>query len=422
MAKDFIFPDVGEGITEGVVIRWRVKEGDAVKEHDVLAEIETDKAVAEIPSPFSGIILKIHHNAGDTVHVGEALVTIGGKGEKAPVSNTSKRKSEMARKSVSVVGELEEADESPNIEKATEKESGSRKLALPVVRNLAKELGVNLDDVKGTGKDGRITENDVREATKPAQDIGEKLTEIIVKRKYDFYGYVDRVPLKGMRKIIAVNMAHSASQAVHVTHFEEADVTDLAAHREKEKAKAEQKGIKLTYLPFIVRAVVESLKNHPYLNASMEKEEIILKKYYNIGIAVDTGDGLIVPNIKRAETKSILDMAREIHELSEKVKSRRFDLSETQGGTFTITNVGAIGGVFATPITNPPEAAILAVGAIREKPVAIGGKITIRKIMPMSLSFDHRITDGAEAARFTNELKGYLEDIDFFLMEKTESA
>ena|SRR3989338_3975336 len=413
MVKDFIFPDVGEGITEGVVVKWRVKEGDVIKEHDVLAEIETDKAVAEIPSPFSGVVLKIHHQAGDTVHVGEVLVTIGEKGEKIPV-----------RKSVSVVGTLEEAEDTPTTGskvKPTTKQSNG-KLALPAVRNLAKELGVNLDDVRGTGKDGRITENDVREATTLERDSGEKMTEITVKRKYDFYGYVDRVPLKGMRKAIAVNMARSASQAVHVTHFEEVDVTDLVAHREKEKARAEQKGIKLTYLPFIVRAVVESLKNHPYMNATMEEEEIILKKYYNIGIAVDTGDGLIVPNIKRAETKSIMDMAREIHDLSEKVKSRRFDRSETQGGTFTITNVGAIGGVFATPITNPPECAILAVGAIREKPVVIGGKIVIRKIMPLSLSFDHRITDGAEAARFVNELKGYLEDIDFFLMEKTESA
>lgn len=422
MAVEFKFPDVGEGIAEGEIVRWKVREGDTVKEHDVIAEIETDKAVVEIPSPQNGVILKLHHMEGDTVKVGETLVTIGERGERV-VPNAEKKKS------VSVVGQLEEApDEAPvqvpttqsqtTVPTAAETVKKDEVLVLPAVRKLAKELGVELGSVKGTGNNARITEQDVRDAAHEEPRSDEKVVSIKVTKKYDFYGYVERVPFKGLRKSIANNMVISESTAVHVTHFDEADVTDLVAHREKEKLKAQEKGVKLTYTPFIMKAVVEALKNHPYLNASLEEDEIVLKKYYNIGIAVDTGDGLIVPNIKRAEIKSIVDMAKEVQELAEKVKTRKFDLAETKGGTFTITNVGAIGGIFATPITNPPEAAILATGSIREKPLVMNGKVEVRKTLPLSLSFDHRIVDGAEAARFVNEVKGYLEDIDFFLMEK----
>ncbi|MBS3054857.1 MAG: 2-oxo acid dehydrogenase subunit E2 [Candidatus Aenigmarchaeota archaeon] len=421
MATEFKFPDVGEGIAEGELVRWRVKEGDAVREHDVIADMETDKAIVEIPAPQDGVILKLHHQPGDTVQVGETLVTIGERGEKAAVGGVPAMAQQ--KKSVSVVGQLEEAEEETGPIAATRAASAPReesgKPVLPVVRRLAKELGVNIEEITGTGKDGRITENDVRNATAEHGSEEEKVTSIKVTKKYDFYGYVDRVALKGIRKAIAANMVRSHSTAVHVTHFEEADVTDLAAHREKEKGNAAKQGVKLTYLPFIIKAVVEALKNHPYLNATMEEDEIVLKKYYNIGFAVDADDGLIVPNIKRAEIKSIMQTAKEIEALTAKIKSRSFDISETRGGTFTITNVGSIGGIFATPIINPPESAILATGAIREKPVVRGGKIEIRKMMPLSLSFDHRILDGAEAARFTAELKNYLEDMDFFLMEKT---
>ena len=419
MATEFKFPDVGEGIAEGVLVKWRVEEGDIVKEHDAIADIETDKAIVEMPAPRDGVILKLHHRPGDTVQVGETLVTIGERGEKAAVGGAPVMAQQ--KKSVSVVGQLEEAEEETkeplmHVSKPSAAQEG--KLAIPAVRRVAKELGVNLEDLTGTGKEGRITEEDVRSAGSEEPSREEKVTTIKITKKYDFYGYVDRVALKGIRKAIAANMVKSHSSAVHVTHFEEADVTDLAAHREKEKGNAAKQGVKLTYLPFIIKAVVEALKNHPYLNATMEEDEIILKKYYSIGFAVDTGDGLIVPNIKRAETKSILQTAKEIEELSEKIRSRKFDISETKGGTFTMTNVGSVGGIFATPIINPPESAILATGAIREKPVVRNGKIEIRKILPLSLSFDHRILDGGEAARFTAELKKYLEDMDFFLIEK----
>ena len=419
MATEFKFPDVGEGIAEGVLVKWRVEEGDIVKEHDAIADIETDKAIVEMPAPRDGVILKLHHRPGDTVQVGETLVTIGERGEKAAVGGAPVMAQQ--KKSVSVVGQLEEAEEETkeplmHVSKPSAAQEG--KLAIPAVRRVAKELGVNLEDLTGTGKEGRITEEDVRSAGSEEPSREEKVTTIKITKKYDFYGYVDRVALKGIRKAIAANMVKSHSSAVHVTHFEEADVTDLVEHREKEKDNAAKQGVKLTYLPFIIKAVVEALKNHPYLNATMEEDEIILKKYYSIGFAVDTGDGLIVPNIKRAEIKSILQTAKEIEELSEKIRSRKFDISETKGGTFTMTNVGSVGGIFATPIINPPESAILATGAIREKPVVRNGKIEIRKILPLSLSFDHRILDGGEAARFTAELKKYLEDMDFFLIEK----
>ncbi len=424
---EFRFPDVGEGITEGEIIKWRVKEGDVVKEHDIICDVETDKAIVELPSPYSGKVLRIHHKEGDTIKVGEVLVTIGEKGEVVKEPKESRRegtrKDTLKEKRIStgVVGEIPETLEvesemeiTPQIK--VERIEG-KVLATPATRRLAKELGVDITKIQGTGVGGRITEADVRNAAK--QVPREKVAEIKIQRKYDMYGYIERVPLKGIRKVTAQNMRASLNRAAHVTHMEEVDITELVKLREKEKAAAEKKKVHLTFLPFIVKAVIAALKEFPLLNATLddEHEEIIVKKYYNIGIAVDVNDGLIVLVIKEADKKSILEIAREIETLADSARERKIDLADLRGGSLTITNYGSVGGIFGTPIINYPEVAILGVGRIQEKPVVINRQIDIRKILPLSLSFDHRVVDGAYVARFVNEVKRQLEDPELLLME-----
>jgi len=289
---------------------------------------------------------------------------------------------------------------------------------MPAVRKLARELKVDLRTIKGSGPQGRITKEDVQKASGKRE---EKPPEKVVKaaRKYDMYGYVERVPLRGMRKTIARAMVRSKYTAPHVTAMDEADITRLVALREKEKEKAAKKGIHLTYLPFVVKAVMAGLEEHPNVNATLddENEEIILKKYFNIGVAVDTKDGLMVPVVKNVKEKSILQLADELTKLSEKARSRTIDLADLKGGTFTITNYGAVGGIYGSPIINYPEVAILGLGRIQEKPVVVEGRIEVRKMLPLSLSFDHRVVDGAEAARFLNTVIDHLEDPDLILLE-----
>jgi len=417
MAYEFKFPDIGEGLTEGEIVRWLVKEGDEVKEGQPLVEVETDKALAEIPSPKTGVILKILAKEKEIVKVGQVIVVFGEKGESlaAPPSRP---------KSVGVVGELEEAPEEVPVAPARAQVAkpalvSGHVLAAPAVRALAKELGVDIDQVKGAGPEGRVLEKDVRQAAEVKAKPAEEVKEVKKVKKYDLYGYVDRVPLRGVRRSIAKAMVKSMYTAPHVTAMDEADVTELWKIREKEKKAAEKKGIKLTILPFIIKAVLTGLGEHPYLNASLddENEEIILKKYFNIGLATDTPEGLMVPVVKNAKDKSILQLAQELTQLSEKARDRTIDLADLKGGTFTITNYGAVRGIFGTPIINYPEVAILGIGRMKETPVARNGKIIVRKILPLTLSFDHRVVDGAEAARFLDTVISHLEDPDLILLE-----
>lgn len=398
MAKQFRFPDVGEGITEGEIVRWLVKEGDQVKADQTLAEIETDKAIVEMPSPYSGTVLRLHFKEKDIVKVGQVLVTIGERGEAFPVAEAAATQAAVAqRRAVAGPEAAAPADVAGGIQ------------ATPRVRKLAQDLGIDLAAVRGTGSGGRITEEDVRSAKeKPA----EKKLEIKIKSKYDLYGTLERIPLRGVRRATAKHMRESLDKAAHVTHFDEADTTKLAALRDAMKAEAEAKGIKLTYLPFIVKAVIEALKLHPTINAMLddEEEEIIVKKYYNIGIAVDVPEGLIVPVVKMADEKSVLDIAEEIQNLAKAARERTLDLADLKGGTFSITNVGVIGGYAATPIINYPEVAILASMKIEDRARVENGAVVVRKTLPLCLSFDHRVIDGAEAARFARDLIRFLED------------
>ncbi|MEM4389236.1 MAG: dihydrolipoamide acetyltransferase family protein [Candidatus Micrarchaeia archaeon] len=378
MVYVFRFPDVGEGITEGRVVKWLVKEGERVKEDQPLGEIETDKAVVEMPSPKAGIVLRLYVPEGGVVKVGEALAAIGEEGESAP-------------------------------EATAPLQPAARPLATPAVRKLARELGVDLTKIRGTGPAGRITEQDVRAAS----------TAPRAPPPVHIEGPVERIPLVGVRKLIAQRMSQSAFTIPHVTHMDECDVTELWKLREGKKALAQAKGIHLTFLPFIARAVILSLKHHPIFNASIDEEkgEIVIKKYINLGIAVDTPDGLLVVVIRNADSKDILELAREMNELSERARERKVSLEELRGSTFTITNIGTLGGIFATPIINPGECAILGTGRIRDAPAVLDGQIVVRKLLPLSLSFDHRITDGAAAARFVNAIKQHLEDPSLLLVD-----
>jgi len=412
MAKQFKFPDVGEGITEGEIVKWRVKEGDEVEEDQTLADIETDKAVVEVPSPYSGTVLKLHFKEDDIVKVGETLVTIGEKGEDPEKAATQEIPEEEETTAPSVVGDIKES-----------KREIRDILATPKVRKLALDLKVEIKDVHGTGKDGRITEEDIKKtaAEKKKEPAGKPAVK--VRSKYDFYGSLERIPLRGVRRATAKKMAESIAHAAHVTHCDDAEVGKLVQIREKMKAEAEKKNIKLTYLPFIVKALIAALKKHPTLNATLEEdtEEIVIKQYYNIGIAVDVPDGLIVPVIKYAEQKDLFALAEEIQQLAENARARTLDLADLKGGTFSITNVGLLGGEFATPIINYPEVAILATMKIADRVRVVDGEMKIVKTLPLCLSFDHRVIDGAEAARFMNDLIQLLEDPEQILKGEDHS-
>src|SRR3989344_3596354 len=321
----------------------------------------------------------------------------------------------------SVVGFVEEAKEVSPIygtkQQAVPAQQSAGTMATPAVRNMAKQLNVDLNAIKGTGTGGRITIEDVQKAGKgtvqtaqaaPAESPGFKKV-----RKYDFFGYVDRVQLKGIKKATANKMAESIFTAAQLTNMHEADVTDLWALREKEKPNYEKEGIKLTLMPYIVKAVAASLMQHHNLNASLEGEEIVLKKYYNIGVAVDSEEGLVVPVVKGAQNKDVKTIAQDIQKMANDVQTRKVNMMDLKGGTFTISNLGSVGVGFFTPIINYPESAILGVGRMAEKPVVRNGKVEIRKILPLSLTYDHRIVDGAQAARFALELIRRLEKLDF---------
>jgi len=399
MAKEFRFPDVGEGITEGEIVRWLVKEGDPVAIDQTLAEIETDKAVVEMPSPYAGTILKLHFKDKDLVKVGQALVTIGEKGEALADAGGPPGPQPAGKPAAP------EARPSP----ATPAPARTGEvLATPKVRALAKELGLDIAAVPGTGPGGRVSEDDVRAfQAVPA----EKKPVVKVKSKYDLFGNLERIPLRGVRRATAKKMRESLDHAAHVTHCDEADAGPLEALRVKMKPEVEAGGVKLTYLPLIVKALVEALKLHPTLNATLDEDEaeIIVKKYYNIGIAVDVPDGLIVPVLKAVDLKSVADLAAEIQTLAQAARERTLDLADLKGGTFSITNVGVIGGDFATPIINYPEVAILATMRIADRARVVDGAVTVKKTLPLCLAFDHRVVDGAEAARFTRDLIRFLE-------------
>jgi len=389
----FNFPDVGEGIHEGRVVEWLVAEGDVVAEDQPLLKVETDKAVVELPSPYAGTVLRLHAAADATIFVDDPLVTIGEAGEEPPEEAASAEKAAPA------------SDAAAPAPVAPPASSSRRPLATPRTRSLARKLGVDLQTVAGSGSGGRITDEDVQRAADGGVPAAPSPPAGVAAPTAD--GEVERVPITHLRKMIANAMRNAKHTAAHVTHVDEADVTDLMAHYRRAKPVIEERtGVRFTVLPFFIKALVATLENYPMFNASVdeERQEILIKKYYNIGVAVDTPEGLIVPVIRDADRKDMVELAAEVADKAERARSRQLALDELKGGSCTITNIGPLGGVFATPIINYPELAIVGLHAIKEQPRVVDGEIVIRKVMYLSISFDHRYIDGAEAARFMSDL------------------
>ncbi|RLG20321.1 hypothetical protein DRN67_00245 [Candidatus Micrarchaeota archaeon] len=414
MVFEFKFPDVGEGIHEGKIVKWLVKEGERVKADQPVAEVETDKAVVEVPCPKDGYLLKQYFKEGDVIKVGQIMFAVGEEEEKAREIDQSEEAPK--KKPVSKRGKEEKSEKK---EEKMEENSGSggRVLATPATRKFAKDRGVDLSKVKGSGPGGRITIDDVKkykegkgaeEEVHPAAEVRGEAREEHVKD----YGKVERVKASSLRKAVANRMIKSAYTAPQVTHMEEVDVTKLVEVRRKAKEEAEKRGVKLTYLPFIIKAAIGALKKFPQFNARYDagNQEIVYRKYHNIGVAVDTEDGLIVPVIRNADRKDLIGLAKEITRLADEARKKKLKLEDMQGGTFTITNIGSIGGTYATPLLNYPEVAILGVMKIKERAVAVDGNVENRQILNLVLTFDHRVIDGAKAARFMNELSKRLED------------
>jgi pyruvate dehydrogenase E2 component (dihydrolipoamide acetyltransferase) len=394
MPIELKLPDVGEGIAEGEVVRWLVAEGAQVKEDDPLVEILTDKANVEIPSPVAGTVVKILAQPGQVVKVGESLALIEpAAGQVAPsrhVTISSDRPTTTPREA------MEPGQGSPPKSAGV---PGGDVLATPVVRKLAKDLGVELGKVPGSGPGGRITEEDVRRAAAPEAPEAPKGTPAESPAE-------ERIPFKGKRRMIARKMVQAKTRVPHALLVDEADVSGLLAERAKLREMGEREGVRITILPFLMKAVAGALQRHPALNASLDeaREEIVLKKSFDIGMAVDTGDSLVVPVVRNADAKSVIELAREIERLSEAARGGTLAPSDLSGGTFTVTSVGSIGGLFSYPVINFPEAAILAAHKIVTRPVVRDGEIVPRDMMYLSLSFDHRIVDGGAATRFLNEI------------------
>jgi len=392
MHYEFRLPDLGEGIAEVELRRWLVTEGEQISEHQVVAEVETDKAVVEVPSPHGGTISRLHGREGDIVRVGDILMTIGE--EAAPP---------VRPRSAGIVGELPEAEEAP----AAEARADADIRATPLVRRLARERGIDLRTVPGSGPHNSITPEDLERATPAAPATGET------------FGPVARQPLRGIRRTAARNVLAAQQRTAFVTVTEEADVSELSLLRSREQAAAGSHGTHLTFLPFFIKAVQHALRDYPSFNAAIDDstETIILKKHYHFGIAVETPDGLMVPVIRDVDRKSIIDLASEIQMLGEKARDRTITLDEMKGSSFTITNFGHFGGLFATPIINWPDVAIMGFGRIIQRPWVHDGIIAIRSILPISLTFDHRITDGVTASSFLTRVVGYLEDPALLFIE-----
>ncbi|WP_158058480.1 dihydrolipoamide acetyltransferase family protein [Halorussus halophilus] len=500
MVREFKLPDVGEGVAEGEIVSWLVEEGDEVSEDQAVAEVETDKAIVEVPSPVNGTVREIIPDEGEMVKVGSVIITFNVEGED-DTSETAESQEEVS----------EEPEVSADEESEETSTSDGRVFAAPSARRLARELGVDITTVEGTGPSGRVTENDVRTAAEsggedaatadaaesddesdfepaeveeppasaaggaaggaPAQvesadrektlaapatrrmaeEQGIDINAVPSTEERDGQAFVtpeavteyaeaqqqaqaadsaalaagetgpreERVAYKGIRRTIGKQMENSKYTAPHVTHHDSIDVTELVETRADLKEVAEERGIHLTYMPFIMKAIVAALKEYPYLNSALDEEndEIVLKNYYNIGVAVGTDHGLMVPVVDDVDKKDMLQIASDMNEKVQKARDRSIAREEMQGGTFTITNFGAIGGEYATPIINHPEVAIMGLGELKQRPTVVDGEVEARYTLPISLSIDHRIIDGAVAAEFANTVLEYLHNPNLLLLE-----
>lgn len=439
MAKfEYRFPELGEGLHEGEIIKVHIKVGDTVTDDDIIMEVQNDKAIVEVPCPVNGKVLEVLVKDGQVCHVGEIVALIDAEGElpeqAAPAAEAPKAEAPAAAPAV----EAPKAEAPEAAPAAAPKAAGGLVLATPSIRKFAREKGVDLTQVGGTGKNGRITREDVNgfggapaavtADVAPAVEQSSN-AEVAPKGAGDaksaptvsgsVYRPEERVPFKGIRKIIANAMSKSVYTAPHVTIMDEVDVTELVALRAKYKPYAEKKGSKLTYLPFIVKALVAACREFPILNSTLDEanQEIVLRKYYNIGIATDTDNGLIVPVIEDADRKNLFKIADSIRDLAARGRDGKLAANELKGSTISISNIGSAGGMFFTPVINFPEVAILGTGRITEKAIVRNGEIVAAPVMALSLSFDHRLIDGATAQNFMNYIKTLLGQPELFIME-----
>jgi pyruvate dehydrogenase E2 component (dihydrolipoamide acetyltransferase) len=449
MAREFKLPDIGEGISEVELLQWYVQEGDTVREDQNLAEIETDKAVADLPSPYAGVVSRLHFQPGERIPVGSTLVSFDEPEQKAvePVQSTtaepvSEQPSGIERAST-VAADTPKGQPTPA---PGHEPGGGRVLAAPAVRRRARELGIELTAVQGSGPGGRVTSEDLEryahdgqqaatavnappskvetapaEAATPEQppEAPRVVPERMPLPDFAQWGTVERLPLTATRRQIARKMVQSLYTAPHAAALDEADITELEALRKRSQERLQDHHTHLTLLPFVMKATVAALKRFPALNASFDddKQELILKRYYHLGIAMDTERGLIVPVIREVDRKSIVELAAELEEKVQRTRAGKISLEELRGGTFTLTNAGALGGAAFIPIINYPEVAILGLGRAQPKPVVREGRIVVRTMLPLSIAFDHRVADGADVVHFLTLVMRLLEDPTQLLLD-----
>lgn len=441
MAFEFRLPDIGEGIHEGEIVKWFVKAGDTIEEDDVLAEVQNDKSVVEIPSPVSGTVEEVLVDEGTVAVVGDVIVKIdapdaeemqfkGSHSDDSSSKQEEKQEEASAEEESTSSSQTQQASTASN-QKAEVDENKTVK-AMPSVRKYARENGVNIKAVTGTGKNGRITKEDVdaylnggstdsaSNESAAASSTGNEETSTSASQSVpegDFPETTEKIP--AMRKAIAKAMVNSKHTAPHVTLMDEIDVQELWDHRKKFKEIAAEQGTKLTFLPYVVKALVSALKKYPALNTSFNEEagEVVHKHYWNIGIAADTDKGLLVPVVKHADRKSIFEISDEINELAVKARDGKLTSDEMKGATCTISNIGSAGGQWFTPVINHPEVAILGIGRIAQKPIVKDGEIIAAPVLALSLSFDHRQIDGATGQNAMNHIKRLLNNPELLLME-----
>jgi pyruvate dehydrogenase E2 component (dihydrolipoamide acetyltransferase) len=445
MPREFKLPDIGEGISEVELLQWYVKEGDAVREDQNLAEIETDKAVADLPSPYTGVVSRLHHQPGERIPVGAVLVSFAEEGQQAVEPGQSRAEEPVPEQPSGLEPSSEAAADATTEQPSAPQppgHKGGRVLAAPATRRRARELGIDLAAVQGSGPGGRVTTDDLErhahdgqqapavaqtapevETAQAEETPPEQLPRGVPERAplpdFTQWGAVERVPLTATRRQIARKMVQSLFTAPHAAALDEADVTELENVRGRAQERIQGRQVRLTLLPFVLKATVAGLKQFPTLNASLddEKQELILKRYYHLGIAMDTERGLIVPVIRDVDRKSVVELAAELGEKTQRTRAGKIGLDELRGGTFTLTNAGAVGGHAFIPIINYPEVAILGLGRAQPKPVVRDGQIVVRTMLPLSMSFDHRVVDGADVVRFLTLVIRLLEDPTQLLLE-----
>ncbi len=460
MDYEFKLPDIGEGTVEGEIVKWMIKPGDPIVEDQPMVEVMTDKATVVLPSPRNGKVLETRGKEGDIAKVGSVIVVIAVNGAGAAPASAAKPDASARAAESPGVASMPAATAAPAAAIATARPpaaaasgNGARPLATPATRKLARDRGLDLSSIPSSGKHGQVTRDDVMQAAAgghiggqmaaatptslaqaamavsapgalgPSAALAASMAKVPAKTIPGIaaagIAREERIPFRGLRKKIAEKMHQSKTTAAHFTYVEECDFTALSAMRESLKPRAAEYGVKLTYLPFLFKAIAITLRKHPKLNSMLDEkaQEWVIKHFYNIGISVDTPNGLIVPIVKQVESRSILSVASELQRVADEARAGKSKLEDLQGGTFTVTSVGNIGGVLATPIINFPEVAILGLNKIADRPVVRDGQIVIRKMGYLAITLDHRLVDGADGARFMTDLVGMLENPGAMLLE-----